>query len=284
MILLFSILCSTIIFVLFTLFGKYKVNNLQAIVSNYFVAGTLGWLIYDAPDAPIDVIQSWSFWPLLIGVMFITLFQLMAEVTQRNGVNVVSVTVKMSVAIPVLSGLLFYAESLTALNYVGILIAFAAVYAINKKSGEKTAGKVAWFGLTALFLGSGLLDSFLKVIEHGIVDESHLAYFTSTAFGVAGILGVIWIAIRVFILKSLKLDRNSWLWGLVLGIPNYGSIYFLMRALNSDVPSAILFPINNVGIVALSALVALLAFRERITKWRFIGLVLAVVAIVLMAI
>ncbi|KAB2814484.1 EamA family transporter [Phaeocystidibacter luteus] len=280
MYILLSIVCSTIIFILFKLFSKYRVDNLQAIVANYFIAGTLGWL--PLPQESIEYTE-WSIWPFVIGIMFITLFQLMAKVTQDHGVNVVSVTVKMSVVIPILSGILLLNDYIDIPQVVGILLALFAVYAINRPSGDAQRNNSGWVGLTILFIGSGLLDSFLKIIENGVVHENHLSYFTSSAFGIAGVLGVLFVIYKIYVQKSAKWSAKSWIWGLILGIPNYGSIYFLMKALGGEYPSAVLFPINNVGVVALSALAALLLFNERITKWRAIGLISAAAAIILMS-
>ncbi|NVK26649.1 MAG: EamA/RhaT family transporter [Flavobacteriia bacterium] len=276
-----SILCSTIIFILFKLFSKYRVDNLQAIVANYFIAGTLGWL--PLPSEHIEF-GDWNIWPIVIGVMFITLFQLMANVTQRHGVNVVSVTVKMSVVIPILSGILLLNDKIDVAQVFGIITALFAVYAINRPSSGKKSRNTGWIGLAILFIGSGLLDSFLKIIENDVVHADHLSYFTSSAFGIAGILGVLFVLFKIYIQKSSAWSGKSWVWGFILGIPNYGSIYFLMKALGGDYPSAVLFPINNVGVVALSALTALLLFNERITKWRAIGLISATAAIILMSV
>lgn len=281
--LLLSISCSTIIFILFKLFGKYQVDNLQAIVANYIIAGTLGWFPLHSAFQFSEELPQWGVWPWVIGVMFITLFQLMANVTQAYGVNVVSVTVKMSVAIPILSGILLFSEVISPLNILGILLAFFAVYAINHpgKGSQRNTGN--WLGLVVLFTGSGLLDAFLKVIQSEVVEEAYLSYFTSTAFGIAGVLGFAYILFQVYIQKTAQWIWKSWIWGLILGVPNYGSIYFLMKAIDNPYPSAVLFPINNVGIVGLSAVLALFLFKERITKWRLAGLIIATTAILMMS-
>lgn len=254
---------------------------MQAIVANYFVAGALGWSAVPA-NTSIEI-SDWGAWPFVIGVLFITLFQLMAKVTQEHGVNVVSVTVKMSVVIPILSGIFLLSDSISALNAVGILAALIAVYAINRPS-QNNSRTNSWLGLVVLFTGSGLLDAILKYAEHNVVNESATSAFTSTAFAIAGGLGILFILTRVYLLKNLNWDRKSWLWGFALGIPNYGSIYFLLKALQGDLPSAILFPINNVGIVALSAIVAFAFYKERITNWKIAGLLLGGLAIVLMSV
>lgn len=284
--LILSISCSTIIFVLFRLFARYKVSNLQAIVGNYFVAGALGWTPYIThSDVPHPA--SWNYWPILIGVLFITLFQLMARVTQERGVNAVSVTVKMSVMIPILFGIFLYGEVLTWLNGLGIILALLAVYLINAgKKNEKTKAnlpKYSLLGAIVLFLGSGLLDALLNVVKEDYVLPRDLSAFTSTTFATAGILGSVWVLVRIYVMRNLQWNWRSWIWGFVLGIPNFGSIYFLLEALNGNLPSAILFPINNVGVVGLSALVAFTVFSEKITFRKISGLTVAALAIILMS-
>ena len=86
-----------------------------------------------------------------------------------------------------------------------------------------------------------------------------------------------------FILFGFQKEMYQWknlLGGIVLGVPNYGSLYFLLQALkHSNFAPSILFPINNLGIVALSAIVGLVIFKEHFTKRKIIGFVLAIISI-----
>jgi len=74
------------------------------------------------------------------------------------------------------------------------------------------------------------------------------------------------------------------LWGLLLGVPNYFSMYFLVKTLNAFQQASLVFPINNIGIVLMSSLMAFVFFKEKFNKQKMIGLALASLAIVLMAI
>lgn len=274
--LILSILCSSLIFVLFSWFGKYKVDNLQAIVANYIVAGTLGWL--PVSDGEFKGISQFGYWPLLVGILFITLFQLMAYITQKHGVSVVSVTVKMSFIIPIIAGVLIHHEVLSVVHILGIIAGALAVVLININPGSSNQN-FSWIGPSILFLGSGLLDTLMKLVESNILNESNTGQFTSTAFGIACLLGILYTFFRVYIQKNTHWDLKSWVWGFALGIPNYGSIYFLLKALSSDWPSAVLYPINNVGIVLLSAILGYTLFKEKLTKWKWIGLLFAAISI-----
>ena len=69
----------------------------------------------------------------------------------------------------------------------------------------------------------------------------------------------------------------------MLGVPNYFSLLFLMEALRlPGWRSSVIFPVNNMGIVVLTAVCAALLFREELSQKNFIGILLAVAAISLL--
>ena len=71
--------------------------------------------------------------------------------------------------------------------------------------------------------------------------------------------------------------------GIALGIPNYGSIYFLIKALDMhNLESSVIFPVNNVGIVALSVVCARILFNENLSLKNIVGVILAIISIALM--
>jgi len=120
--LLLSIASSSIIFVVFKLFSRFKINTLHAIVVNYFTASTLGLLLYNGAITIASVPQQdWFFSAVALGFLFILIFNLMALTTQRSGLSVVSVATKMSVVIPILFGILYYKESLGFFKTTGII-------------------------------------------------------------------------------------------------------------------------------------------------------------------
>ena len=122
--LVFSIFCSTLILILFKLFERFGVTNLYAIIANYLVAGTLGYIFTSEPESLPVILEKHWLWPAFgIGFLFITLFQIMAFTAQKLGVSRVSIAVKMSVVLPVLAGVWFYNERLSFGVIVGILLA-----------------------------------------------------------------------------------------------------------------------------------------------------------------
>lgn len=105
--LVLSVLCSSLIFVIFKLFDVYKIQTLYAIITNYIVACLTGLFFYQEKVDVIAVYHSNWFWgTLALGVLFILVFNLMARTSQQVGVAVASVATKMSFVIPVVIGVL----------------------------------------------------------------------------------------------------------------------------------------------------------------------------------
>ncbi len=283
--LLLSILASTTILVVFKLFERFKINNFQAIVINYIVAGTFGFLLQGDTEKITVLYQfSWFYYALALGSFFISIFFLMALTTQRSGLSVVSVATKMSVVIPIIFGLLYYKESLGFLKGFGILLALFAVYlaSIKNRHGLTIQKKNLIFPLL-VFLGSGIIDTGIKFLEESFVAPEDVAIFSSTLFYAAGSIGVIALLIQK-LRGSLKFELKSIVGGIALGIPNFFSLYFLVGALRSDImESSGIFTVNNIGIVTFSTLLAIVLFKEKLIPKNWLGIILAIVSIGLIA-
>jgi drug/metabolite transporter (DMT)-like permease len=284
--LLLSILASTIIFIIFKLFEKFNINILQAIVVNYCIAFTTGILAY---KGTITISQlpnlDWFYYTLVLGSLFIIVFNLMAITTQRSGLSVVSVATKMSVVIPVLFGLLYYNESLGAIKLFGIGIALIAVYLTSNKSNQRTVINRKLIVLPILvFVGSGIIDTSIKFLEDAYVANNDVPLFSAIIFLAAAIIGFIIIIIQV-ISGSFKFEFKNVIAGICLGVPNYFSIYFLVKTLRSDIlESSGIFAINNVSIVTLSTFAGIFLFKEKLIRKNWIGIGLAILSIILISI
>lgn len=280
--LLLSILASTAIFVTFKLFERFKINTLQAIVVNYFTASAFGVLSYEAKINTLEIINSkWFYGAILLGFLFISVFNLMALTAQRNGLSVASVAGKMSVIIPVVFGLYAYNESLGFQKIFGIVLALIAVYL----TAIKTKTSISWRqGLLLpflLFLGSGVIDASLKYFETAYVPKNGVPVFSATIFGCAAIIGLL-ILIYKSINQNFKFEIKNAIGGIILGVINYYSIIYLLKALQyKGLESSTLFTVNNVAIVMVSTLLGLFLFRESISKKNWLGISLAIVSILL---
>ncbi len=286
MFLLLSILCSTIINLVFRYFPKYQVDNQQAIAVNYWTCIATGLLTSDISwHVLVDNYQtSWGPYTALLGLLFVSVFFGMAVTAQKYGISVSVIAAKMGVIFPVLYAFFFLKEGLTALLIIGIVMSLVSVYFVSKKDKSFATSKTKWVLLLPLFvlLGSGVIDTSLKIIEQQIIGQSPAAA-TIMIFCAAALLGT---AITIFriVTKKTVLTRQNLVGGIVLGIPNYFSIFFLLKALQSDFfTTSQVYPLNNVGIVVLSTVLSVIIFKERLNKKNMIGIVMALVAIVLIS-
>ncbi len=246
------------------------------------MVGYFGYLepkdISQIPEKP------WFVGTLILGALFILVFNLAAITTQRSGLSVVSVATKMSVAIPVLFGIFYYNESAGVLKIVGVSLALIAVYlsSIKAKTGIAIKKKNLIFPIL-VFLGSGIIDTTIKFLESGYVNGTDVALFSSTIFSVAGIIGVLILCYQA-IQGKLQFTWKNIIGGIALGIPNYFSIYFLVLALrNENFDSSTVFTINNVAIVLVSTFLGIALFKEKLIPKNWIGIILALISILLVA-
>ena len=283
--LLLSIFFSTGIFVIFKYFGIYKIDVLKAIVVNYIVAFTLGFVSAEKSIVISEIPgQPWFFSALFLGAMFVSIFFVMAMTAQRNGVSVASVSGKMSVVIPILFGVFLYNESVTFLKILGIIVALIAVYLASVKDEKRNFKNAGLLFPMLLFFGSGVIDTTLKYIEVNFVPEQEVAIFSASLFTIAAFFGLIILGVKTLKKREVFGFKNI-IAGIVLGVPNYYSIVFLIKALQTEgFESSTLFTINNVAIVIVSSIVGLLLFKEHFSMRNKIGVFLAILGIILVTI
>lgn len=279
-----SVVCTTLIFIIFKLFDVYKIQTLYAIIVNYVIAFVVGLLLYDGTFVVGELLTtSWFLGTVALGILFIVIFNLMARAAQVAGVSVASVATKMSLVIPVLFGVILYKEVLSAFQIIGIVMALAAVYYVSMKEGSIAISKRTLLLPLLVFLGSGIIDASMKYFEESHLETEEVAIFSSMIFAFAALTGFVVIGIKAF-KNPLKVNYRNVLGGILLGVPNYFSIFFLLRALqNENLDSAAIFTLNNVAVVLLSTILGILLFKEKMSTKNWMGITLAVLSIVLVA-
>lgn len=277
------ILLNTVVFSLFKLFGRFQINTLQAVTVNYWVCVATGLLMHGSDVCtPCMVGEPWLISGMLLGAYFIFLFNFMAYSTRTQGMTITTVANKISLVIPVLFSFWLYGEPATWMKLSGIALALPAVYFATKQDG--TVQPKQLLVPIGIFITSGLSDTAIKFIQHTQLHHPDAqAAFTIITFATAAALGTTSVFISLARGASKPAFKNV-IAGIALGIPNYFSIYYLIRLLDADLlPSSSIIPVNNVGIVITTSITAIFFFKETTSRLRIIGIAMAVVAIVLIA-
>lgn len=286
-----SVLLSAYLALAFKAIGQFRISNFQTIVINYIVCVATGIIVNGTFPVNTSIMREpWLPWTGLMGISFIFLFNIMAFTAQKIGVAVTSVAFKLSLVIPFIFSLLLYNEPAGVLKIAGIFIALIAVILTSwpgQKSGyaavSERKSSVLFLLPVILFFGSGLLDTMIKYVEQRYVNESNHDTIIIVAFGIAAFIGIVFLLMRL-ITGTEKFDRRSIIAGILIGVPNYFSIWCLVKVLKTygDNSSAII-PINNMAVVMVSAVAAWMIFREQLSVRNWFGILLAIGAIALIA-
>lgn len=288
--LLLSILSSTSLFVIFKYVDRYGIRNFDVIIINYIVASILGFSIsrYDPSFFPLWG-NPWFPYAMTIGILFVIGFVLIGKSSQKVGIAITTVASKMSVIIPITFSLLYDPyDHITNLKLTGILLALLAVFLTVYRKRKIDFDPRNLYLPIILFLGMGVIDSIIKLAQFKYIDNGISTLFSAVLFSIAAITGILTNLIQGTSFKSL-LQPRTMMWGTLLGLGNYGSIWFLILALNYKMPSgvpldgSVVFGINNIGIVALSVIIGLLAFREKLTWLNWTGIALSFIAIYILS-
>lgn len=287
---IFSIFLSSYLTLAFKVWQRLNISSFQGIVFNYLTCVVVGSIVNG--HYPIHSIrdgEKWLPWSLLMGSMFIALFNLIAYVTRKMGVAIASVTNKLSLIVPFLFATYFYGDSATWVNYVGIILALAAVALtcwphkqIDDSSLPVIHGPKLFIPII-LFIGSGMLDTLITYTERTFLNVSNKDAYLILTFSVAGLIGIM-ILLYQFVTKKDLFSWRAVLAGIAIGIPNYFSIQTLMIALDQYAGRAsFVMPVVNIGIVLFSTIVAFYVFREKLSKLNWTGIFLSVIAILLLS-
>jgi drug/metabolite transporter (DMT)-like permease len=284
--LILSILSSASLLLFFKMFEKYNVDTFTAIVVNYFVCVLVGLPLVQNFEINTQSGFGWIYLAILLGSMFISLFFLIGITTQKMGVSVATISMKLGYIFPIIIAFTVYRETINAVKIIGIVLTLLAVVFTsikNKKNNpEVSAGLILFPAI--IFFGSGICDSVVQFAEKTYFSKGGFEIFSIIIFGTAFLIG---FAVKLF--KNVKSGVNTFnkkniVAGTLLGVPNYFSIYFLFKALNVEAfESSVVFPINNIGIVLTSTLLAIIFFNEKLSKINQIGFAFAIVSILLMA-
>lgn len=294
--LVLSILLSVLLLLNFRLFPRYEVNTFQAIVFNYPVCFLTGLLLLPAGQSfSIDFSQTWTWLAFGLGVGFILTFLLSGASTQRMGITATSLANNLSLVIPVCFSLFVFrtgGKVFDTWNYLGLVLAVVAVGLSTYKTETPSSGSGNVVKPVSRRLGANVLLPIGVFLFYGatntMINYMNLHYIPSTDKTIqvtltmvigAVVAGMLMLIIRLISGKETFQPR-SLVGAVTLGIPNFLSFYTLILALTAfGGNGAFVYPLYNIGVIVLAALLAALFFRESLSTANKAGLFLAILAI-----
>ncbi len=276
--LILSIICSVTVGVLLKLAKRYQINIPQVVTWNYLFAIGLSALFF---RPSLSELTFASFRPLHIalGVLLPTIFIFLALSVQKAGLARTDIAQRLSLFISLTAAYFLFQENYTALKYAGIAVGFIAIVFTLYRKSTSNVNYYHWLYPLLVFIGFGVIDVCFKLISQ----LTSLPYTTSLflIFCIAFILSLGYI-ISLVLLKKTKLQLINFICGCILGFFNFGNILFYLKAHRAmaNNPSTV-FAAMNIGVIICGSLIGILIFKEKLSKLNYVGLLLALVAIII---
>jgi len=274
--LLLAILSSALVSITMR-FSESKVkNNIGMLAMNYLMCLALAWG-YTGFANPFPGEQGLGF-TLTIGsingFLYLAGFALFQVNIRKNGVVLSSTFMKLGLLVSMLISMAFFGERPEIWQWLGFLLAVAAIILINYQPSEKKANS-KW-GLLLILLAGGTADAMSKVFEelgNPVLSDHFLLYTFAMAL-------VFCVGLNVISKKGM-FGKKELLYGMLIGVPNFFSAKFLLGALK-DLSAVIVYPACNVATILVVTMAGVLLFRERLEKRQWTALAMILVALVLL--
>ena len=283
---LLTIGITSLLVVVFKLFVKWDVDSFQAIVYNYLVCLVLGSILLgEVPFRDQHLDADWFPFVFAMGLIFIIGFNFAAETVRYFGVAVTAVVQRVSLVISAGFAIAFYQEPFGSLKALGIILAIVSIVLINYKprtysiSSSKTA---LWLLPLGTWMIGGGLESLLYYLSAEGISRDQELHITTHGFGIAG--GIGFLVLLAFVVAGKKrFSMKALLAGILLGIPNYFSIYLIFLLLNHGFEGSFLFPVLNISVLVIGAISGVLFFLEKLYPRQLAGIVLACLSIAILS-
>lgn len=274
--LILSIICSVSVGVIFKIAKGYFVNIPQIVAANYLFALALCYFFFSPDLTKVGVDAPWGIY-IPLGFLLPSIFLVLALSIKYMGIVKTDAAQRLSLFIPILAAWLIFGEKFNTLKITAFFIAIPALLLILNKPSENTKNK--WRYPALVLIGFGLIDILFKQIAL----YTSLPYTTSLfiVFTLALVTMIVVVSFEIGF-KKAKLKYQNLLFGALIGVFNFGNILFYLKAHQSfaENPSTV-FAGMNMGVIIIGSLTGIFIFKEKLSKWNYAGLFLALLAIVL---
>lgn len=254
--------------------GKIK-HNTAMLAVNYIMCAFLAWAytgfgswFLSGTGRQSTVIMGW-----INGILYLAGFVLLQRNIRTNGVVLSSTFIKLGLLVSMVVSVVFFGERPQLWQWAGFLLAVAAIILMNYRPGKGKAENAA--GLILLLLAGGGGDAMSKFFEE-LGNPAHSGHFLLYTFLVA-----LALCVNLYRIRGEKPGKREWLFGLLIGIPNFFSAKFLLGALK-DIPAVIVYPVYSVATILAVTVTGILVFRETLDKRQWLALTMILVALVLL--
>ncbi len=267
--LILSVIFNSLLLIVFKKITGTQNDLRRVILFNYLIGGTAGILL------------AYSFWhelkfeeieELLLKAISLGLFLYLGFLTTgwsvaSNGLLITSTFLMSSFIIPAIYSWTISGESIALWKVAGVLLVLTGINltAIKRDTPQRISSNLA---LLLVFLINGVIQVLFMEFTK-VMNEYSFSLFTGLTFMFAAVTGSITITWRGIILYRFSEMK----WGIFLGIANYLSILFLIKALSTIPHRSIVFGFLYGGILLLTSIISPTLFKEKLHYTTIAGLI-----------
>ena len=284
--LILAALCSAVLTLMLKLFRDPKGNRFGIILGNYLTCVLIAFLQMPEKGRLFAVSSSTLLMSAAAGFLYVAGLVFTQTSVRKNGATLTSAFSRLGLIVPLTVSFLFFEEVPSLLKIGGLVLAGAAIWLINSSAGENPAVQASSGGerkniavLLMTLLACGCSETMAKVFSRLGDQGEDTRYFFFLFLTAALLTLILCTAEKRKTGKGIRIAELAA--GILAGIPNYCSSYFLLKALLA-LPAALVYPVFSVGAILLVTIGGAVFFREKLGKRQYAGLALILCALVLL--
>lgn len=255
--LLADIMCGLTISILMKKKSGIVHNEIAMFMANYIVCTLLSF--YYTGRVSFAKGSSLSLYIGFISGFFYLFSFVLSDINiKKNGIVMATAFSKLGVIIPTLMGLVLFREALSPLQTIGIMVAICGIVTMYFEKSGTAKVSMKWLLFVHLF-SSGVTSVCASLYDH-----YGLPVFKDQ-FLLFNFIFALMFSVITLLYRKQKFGIMDLLWGFMIGVPNYFSARFMLKALET-VPSVIAFPFISVGSIVSITLCGVLLFKEPFSK------------------
>lgn len=253
--------------------GAYTFPAASALFATIFFIATSGGDFSISGEA---LLYSLGF-ALAYGIGTFAVFLAIAN----GSLSITSLIIQYSLIIPAIYGIMFWDESVDAMLVIGIILLIISLFFVNiEKRGieKKITPKWCFYAFLA-FAGNGACSTVQRAQQIACNGMYKNQVMIIALLIVVAFLGVFaYKKEKSEIVPTLK--KGFWQYS-ICGLAN-GLTNLLVIVLALRLPASLMFPVISAGGIVLSSIVSVTLYKEKLSAYQIIGLVLGTTAIVVL--
>lgn len=198
------------------------------------------------------------------------------------------VIIALSAVLPTFSGLILFDERVTVVQFIGTLfMAVGIILSPDNSQGTKSKASLKWLiYCIAAFTSTGMIGVIQKIHQSSSIHCNEMPSMLLTCFLISSAFSGVKLFRETKNAENCDSRNNAGAFQVIVSAAAGASValpHTVNLFISGKLPSVILFPTVNLLPMILTILFSVIVLHERITKKRWIGVIVCILATVLVS-